>query len=176
MGLDMYLCRKETADVDVAKLRLVRKGKASAFVLDKPAEQKEEIGYWRKANQIHQWFVTNVQRGLDDCEEYVVETHQLVRLLQTVNEVIAACKLVPGKVVASYTFGGDGQRVENLQDGKVIKDSSVAERLLPTHEGFFFGPTDYDEWYLENLVSTKKILTAALKSAKGGQFTYQSSW
>ena len=27
----------------------------------------EQVGYWRKANQIHNWFVENVQDGEDDC-------------------------------------------------------------------------------------------------------------
>ena len=27
----------------------------------------KEVGYWRKANAIHKWFVDNVQDGIDDC-------------------------------------------------------------------------------------------------------------
>ena len=30
-------------------------------------ETHEEVGYWRKANAIHGWFVRNVQNGKDDC-------------------------------------------------------------------------------------------------------------
>lgn len=29
----------------------------------------KEIGYWRKANHIHKWFVDCVQDGEDDCEK-----------------------------------------------------------------------------------------------------------
>lgn len=28
----------------------------------------KEVGYWRKANAIHKWFVDNVQDGEDDCQ------------------------------------------------------------------------------------------------------------
>ncbi len=28
---------------------------------------KEQVGYWRKANAIHKWFVENIQDGEDDC-------------------------------------------------------------------------------------------------------------
>ena len=28
----------------------------------------DQVGYWRKANAIHSWFVDNVQDGEDDCE------------------------------------------------------------------------------------------------------------
>lgn len=27
----------------------------------------DQVGYWRKANHIHNWFVENVQDGEDDC-------------------------------------------------------------------------------------------------------------
>ena len=27
----------------------------------------KEVGYWRKANAVHKWFVDNVQNGEDDC-------------------------------------------------------------------------------------------------------------
>lgn len=36
------------------------------------AEVKFEIGYWRKANHIHNWFIKNVQNGKDDCSVYEV--------------------------------------------------------------------------------------------------------
>jgi len=39
--------------------------------------------YWRKANQIHNWFVDNVQGGDDDCREYGVSIEHLKELLST---------------------------------------------------------------------------------------------
>lgn len=35
---------------------------------EKVKEITEEVGYWRKANAIHGWFVDNVQKGNDDCK------------------------------------------------------------------------------------------------------------
>jgi hypothetical protein len=37
--------------------------------------------YWRKANQIHAWFVDNVQGGVDECELTEVSAEQLEKLL-----------------------------------------------------------------------------------------------
>ena len=37
--------------------------------------------YWRKANQIHNWFVTNIQEGNDNCGEYYVSQDKLIELL-----------------------------------------------------------------------------------------------
>lgn len=40
-----------------------------------------KVGYWRKANQIHHWFVNNVQDGEDECREYPVSRQDLTELL-----------------------------------------------------------------------------------------------
>jgi len=45
--------------------------------------------YWRKANQIHAWFVNNVQQGNDDCGEYYVSHEKLKSLLDLVNKALA---------------------------------------------------------------------------------------
>jgi hypothetical protein len=37
--------------------------------------------YWRKANQIHAWFVKNIQNGIDDCDSYYVSQDKLIELL-----------------------------------------------------------------------------------------------
>jgi hypothetical protein len=65
MGLDMYLNVKSSYD------------------------HEDEIGYWRKANHIHQWFVENVQAGNDDCASYPVTQVQLSELLEVCNRVLA---------------------------------------------------------------------------------------
>ena len=45
--------------------------------------------YWRKANQVHAWFVKNVQGGNDNCGEYYVSQNQLQELLDLVNRALA---------------------------------------------------------------------------------------
>lgn len=37
----------------------------------------------------------------------------------------------------------------------VLSDFSRAEELLPTQEGFFFGSTEYGDWYKEDLEQIK---------------------
>lgn len=39
-----------------------------------------ELAYWRKANQIHNWFVLNVQDGMDTCDSYEVTKENLQEL------------------------------------------------------------------------------------------------
>ena len=57
---------------------------------------------------------------------------------------------------------------------QVLSDHSLAQELLPTQDGFFFGGTDYDEYYYKNLEETVKNLKPLLE--EGSTFYYNSSW
>lgn len=118
-----------------------------AIKSERISEIVEEVGYWRKANAIHQWFVDNVQNGEDDCREYIVSKEALHKLLTLVNTVIA--------------------------------NNGLGEALLPTQQGFFFGSTEYDEYYFEDLTLTRDILSKCLQEIEQNprsSFFYQSSW
>lgn len=173
MGLDMYLNKKIYVWNEDRKLLKIT-GIKSKVNPDKVSYIIEEAGYWRKANAIHKWFVENVQDGEDDCKEYYVSEEQLKKLLETVNKVLNSTKLVKGKRINGYEFR-DGKKYPCVEDGLILDETSVAKKLLPTEEGFFFGGTEYDEYYLEDLKLTKKILEEALSDSTG-EFTYRSSW
>ena len=108
-----------------------------------------EVGYWRKANSIHNWFVTNVQNGVDDCGDYRVSKEKLKELETLVCEVIKSFNK---------------------------KNKSAVKSILPPTSGFFFGSTEIDEYYLEDMKRTKKILNEALKMPGNVEFKYHSSW
>ena len=101
--------------------------------------------YWRKANQIHNWMVNNVQNGNDDCGLYEVSIDQILKLHK---EIVFAM---------------------------ATKDTSK----LPPTAGFFFGSTEIDEWYWEDLADTKKYLEEMqdlFEDNTDTQFFYCSSW
>lgn len=116
MGLDMYLTKKhyvqkwdhipaeEQFDVDV------KKGGDDYDYINpqKITYIEEEAGYWRKANQIHGWFVENVQDGVDECQETHVKIGDLKSLLCVCKEVLnnrdRAEELLP--VTSGCFFGG----------------------------------------------------------------------
>lgn len=52
----------------------------------------EEI-YWRKANQIHRWFVENVQHNIDNCAMYYVSKMSLCELKELCEKVLEDKKL-----------------------------------------------------------------------------------
>ena len=139
---------------------------------------REEIGYWRKANEIHNWFVENVQNGVDDCEYHEEVTKEaLEELLTTCQKVLDSCELVEGKVNNGYKYE-NGRTIPIIEDGKYVKDPSVAMKLLPTTSGFFFGGTDYDEYYVEDIKNTIEICKKALETTdfETQMIFYVSSW
>ena len=117
---------------------------------------------WRKANQIHKWFVDHVQDGNDDCGIYEVGVEQLQELLGIVNKVLGSTRLVEGRVNNGYSFDHNLNKVYYVGDGLVLEDTRTARELLPTQSGFFFGGTDYDEYYWRDLEFTKEQLEKIL--------------
>ena len=59
---------------------------------------------------------------------------------------------------------------------KEVKNTpSRADELLPSQCGFFFGSTEYDECYFEEIDDTIEVLEKILKT-KYNNFIYQASW
>lgn len=138
----------------------------------------EQVGYWRKCNAIHNWFVKNVQDGIDDCNYHHEATEdKLEELLKTCYKVLENIELVDGKLNCG-TQWRDGKCETVWRDGKVIEDYSVAEELLPTTSGFFFGGTDYNEWYVEDIKKTIEIVEKVLETTDFDKemIYYCSSW
>ena len=103
---------------------------------DAPEGIEEEVAYWRKANQIRGWFDEHV--GVENCK-YVPVTAELL------TELRADCSIV-------------------LQEFKLIGRHEIAERVLPTTSGFFFGGTEFDEYYYDDLSRTIEMIDNILES------------
>jgi hypothetical protein len=190
MGLDMYLDRCDRRaygyrDMDIDKIKvdnptlyeelkpfIVMRGQYSPW-----ESFFTEVGYWRKANAIHKWFVDNVQDEVDDCGRYEVSKEQLEELLDVCVKVRDCSKLVKGWVKNGERFE-NGQWLPCMEEGEYIENPDIAKALLPTQDGFFFGGTNYDQWYLEDVVYTIDIITKALETTDFDRemITYCSSW
>lgn len=187
MGLDMYLTKKIYVGAEYSHRKVTGQceifidGKKLPINFNQISYIEEKCGYWRKANQIHKWFVDNVQDGVDNCGDYSVSEEQLNQLLEVCLKVKKASKLVKGAVTNGYTLE-NGVKIPNVEEGKEIKDSSVAEQLLPTASGFFFGGTDYDEYYMNDIDNTIEIINKILSEKEEGKnylpfdVYYSSSW
>lgn len=72
----------------------------------------------------------------------------------------------------------DRQDLTDLRDlcARVLADHSLAATELPTTSGFFFGTTEYDDWYFKDLEQTVEIINKALTLGNEWYFEYHSSW
>lgn len=133
------------------------------------------VMYWRKANAIHKWFVTNCQEGIDDCRDADVSRKQLAELRDTCQKVIDRVEVVPGDIHIGTSWR-NGARSESYEPGGVIANPDVAAALLPTTDGFFFGGGGYDQYYLLSLRETIDAINRALRLDDEWIFEYHSSW
>ena len=51
------------------------------------------MGYWRKSNMIHHWFVNNLADGVDECQPITVRREDLEQLKEVCINVIAVPEL-----------------------------------------------------------------------------------
>lgn len=72
---------------------------------------------------------------------------------------------------------------ENLKDlldtcKKVKENPDLAKSLLPPSEGFFFGGTEIDEWYFQDIDDTIKQIENCIDlfDISFVQFVYRASW
>ena len=182
MGLDQYLTRKVYVGAEYEYRNVTGKveikvGKEKLNIdFHRISEISERVGYWRKANHIHSWFVENIQDGEDNCQEFYVPKESLEELKSLCEKIINSTKLIPGKIHNGTSYKGH-EVIEHWEDGQVLADSTLAEEFLPTQSGFFFGSTNYDEYYWQDLLDTIEICNRALEAydSHSGIY-YQSSW
>lgn len=125
MGLDMYLLKRR---------------KDSEGHLDKQGHTRftwDEVGYWRKANQVHKWFLDHC--GLD--EDFNCENAPLFKA--DLENLIDDCQYV----------------LEHRHDEN---SDEIAEEFMPTQCGFFFGDYEYDDYYYHDLEDTIDIATKVI--------------
>jgi hypothetical protein len=153
MGLDMYLHAQKYVSGwaridDTTEFDSLTRLYPEIEVSDesRSAQVQFTVGYWRKANAIHNWFVKEVQGGEDECRPHYVSREQLEQLRDN-------CKLE--QLVTADTRGAG---------------------LIEPASGFFFGSAERDEWYYDNLNRTIEIVEKCLLLPDDWSFEYRSSW
>ena len=195
MGLDMYLKAKiYVSDYRYQEGKEKRKFDAilKAAGIDRSLVPEESpglyvevtVGYWRKANAIHNWFVQNVQGGVDECQTSYVSPEAAKKLLElclVVRSIARTGKGMENNGQLITRGPGGTLNVEHIREpGLVVENATEMKDLLPTVSGFFFGSTDYDEYYLQDCERTVKrldlILAAIPENEYKYSFVYHSSW
>jgi hypothetical protein len=110
MGLDMYLMRRDNDDVDNA--------------------EDIQLGYWRKANAIHRWFVKNLANGVDDCKPIPVTVDDLKKLLELCKEVLKDNKRGPKLLPTQEGFFFGSIFYDHGYIDDIIKTVEIIESIL----------------------------------------------
>lgn len=187
MGLDMYLYRRryvkswDFRPEEHTEVQLKIAGKD--IPLTNPAYIEEEVGYWRKANQIHGWIIRNCAQGTDDCSPVQMTRENLEDLLAVCRQVLENSEMEGGLVYSGTVYSGGVKTVEH-DFGNVIVNPQIAQELLPVTPGFFFGSygadgeNPYDEYYVSDLKQTIKILESLLLEESDYRISYYylASW
>jgi hypothetical protein len=135
MGLDMYLKGKRyISDYDDQDKVVISKVMQLFPELSETQTLQEvtvRVGYWRKANQIHKWFVDNIQEGVDDCGDYYVSRESLQDLRTLCQQVIDFRHLATDKLPpqSGFFFGSDKvdeHYFRDLEDTIKIIDGALA--------------------------------------------------
>ena len=173
MGLDMYLyARKYVSKFDYTNFKreegvmppVKEEWKTLATLSPKGLMDNSQdfggisisfpVGYWRKANAVHGWFVNQMANGVDECQEIPLDRGYLLVLRDS-------CKAV-------------------LESDKDDMEEVAADHGLEPIEGFFFGGKDIDEWYIDSLKYTIEMIDNIFSIVPEGdyewQFIYQASW
>ena len=118
MGLDMYLYiqKREYGSKYYNKdgINLEYPKEITDFIkyddVSISRETQYEVGYWRKANAIHGWFVKNCGDGIDKCQDIKVSLDRLEELLLLCETVLKepgeAPNLLP--TTPGFFFGSYG--------------------------------------------------------------------
>ena len=174
MGLDMYLTkktyigahyehRKVTGSIDI-KID----NKKIDIDFNKVSEITEQVGYWRKANHIHNWFVQEVQDNIDECQESWVPTEKLQELLSLCQDIY---------IQLDDNNMEDIEKIDEYSKKKYtireFKNKDDILKSLPPTCGFFFGSYHIDKWYKQDIKDTIDILEPIKNS---DDIYYQASW
>lgn len=155
MGLDMYLYLKKDEYASSYRgtceypheLREIKADldKRSFTSMTKTTAYK--VGYWRKANAIHKWFVDVCGEGVDDCRPCEVGWDNIRELRDMCEEVLADHNKAESTMPTQegFFFGGvqyDDYYYEELQYTKDLIDKLLKLKL-----------TEDGDWYLEYCAS-----------------------
>ena len=111
-------------------------------------ETSYQIGYFRKFNALHSYIVKTFADGIDNCQDI-------------------------------YLYKEDVEQIKKILDDVLEANTEEkAKELLPPQSGFFFGGTDYDEYYFEDVKDAADLMQNILDNFdfENYQLVYEASW
>ena len=103
MGLDMYIYRKQyVSDNWDVKNKAFDEGKPEPK-LERNIKETQML-YLRKANQIHEYFVSRFGGGEDNCKPISIELEDILELKKTCEKILKESKLIKGFLEDGYGY------------------------------------------------------------------------
>lgn len=143
-----------------------------------------QIGYFRKFNALHNYIVQHYTDGEDNCREVYLEKENIIEM-KDICEGISKAYL---EMIAAKKYSDEAKELE-LSDAEQVAAErnfedlntallNLAETLLPTAAGFFFGSTMYDEWYFSDVLDAADLFKLILDTVdfEKWHISYQASW
>ncbi len=141
MGLDMYLNKKTYLWKDEEKESI--NGLPDGIKSSRISYIVEEVGYWRKANQVHKWFVDNVQDGEDDCKRYFVDKSKFMELKSIVDSVLSAPSTAGNLLPTTIGFFFGSQEYDEYYFVDLKETQQLLDKLFSDETVF----DNYDFYY-----------------------------
>lgn len=118
----------------------------------KVRQRRKELSYFRKVNFLVKFFNDKI---VEYCEGTILDGLDIPIDKEWCEELLDKCNKVVDKyneLKASYTPDTNGDNTI-LFESEEANDlfAKFASETLPTMAGFFYGSTDYDEWYLDDV-------------------------
>ena len=144
MGLDMYLKRKLNVysfGENNYSINVTKNGEPLPFINPEKVDGVlEDVGYWRKFNALHNWFVDNVQDGVDECQTSEVALEQLMELLELLKKVQKYPDNAPELLPTTEGFFFGSIEYDDDYFEEVSETIEMLEKLIADDE-------KYDEYF-----------------------------
>ena len=152
MGLDMYLTAERYVSDYSERDEVIKRALADLPGLNKKFGRVKYL-----TTDVMYWRKANAihQWFVKNCQDGVDECQKTALDLKNLKELLETCKAV-------------------------LDDKQKCHDLLPVQAGFFFGSTEYDEWYFKDIEMTVDKLEDLFSVSEDElhlyYFYYQSSW
>lgn len=163
MGLDMYFYARKTTYKSFSKWDKPSRVDEtdypedlktfSDYIYDRnfksvQTETEYQIGYFRKFNALHSYIVKTFANGIDNCQDILLYKADIAKIKKVLDDILK------------------------------VGTEEKAKETLPTQSGFFFGGTDYGEYYFEEVKVAADLMQSFLDNFdfENYQLVYRASW
>lgn len=167
--------------------------------IERPGEDEDIlVDTWRKSNQIQQFMDDlAIRRGLIPPDESLnasdpklyLDEFDLITLASACEDALEALGFDPTDYAnindealgINWAPSEFGEGLSFYEEGPnewkpTLEQATTALSILPTQSGFFFGSTDVDVWYVQDLCHTLAILDNLAGSIEPGDKVYYAAW